>query len=207
MSKKASPYEREAKRVLKTLLPVASTNAELRRRAGYPPRTTEPALGLDVTFVTGAKMKSLNRQFRGKDHPTDVLSFPALEIFARQGHLGDLVICEPILERQAKEIGHPPSHELHVLLVHGLLHLLGYDHERSKQEATEMAKWEMRLLQMTGKAPTAERGLVARVGVRATRAKKSARPTQKKGVRRTTTVAKRKNRPVRARQDSVARSK
>jgi probable rRNA maturation factor len=147
MPKKASPYERESRKMLDRLLPVASTTVELRKRAGYAPRSTEPTLGVDVSFVTRAKMKSLNRKYRGKDQPTDVLSFPAPEIFARQGHLGDLVICEPILERQAKEMGHSALEELRVLIVHGLLHLLGYDHERSNRDASEMAKWEIQRLQ------------------------------------------------------------
>jgi len=139
-------YEKEALRALLKLLPYASTTTALRKKAGFPPRHAEPAFGLDVTFVTRGKMKSLNRKYRGKDSATDVLSFPALEIFARQGHLGDLVICAPILEEQAKRIGHSPKQELHVLLVHGLLHLLGYDHERSGRESSEMAKWESRIL-------------------------------------------------------------
>lgn len=139
-------YEKEALRALLKLLPYASTSSKLRQKAGFQARNAEPAFGLDVTFVTRGKMKSLNRKFRGKDSPTDVLSFPALEIFARQGHLGDLVICAPILEQQAREIGHSPKRELHVLLVHGLLHLLGYDHERSTRESSEMAKWENQIL-------------------------------------------------------------
>lgn len=139
-------YEKEALRTLLKLLPYASTTTALRKKAGFPPRHAEPAFGLDVTFVTRGKMKSLNRKYRGKDSATDVLSFPALEIFARQGHLGDLVICAPILEEQAKRIGHSAKQELHVLLVHGLLHLLGYDHERSGRESSEMAKWESRIL-------------------------------------------------------------
>lgn len=148
MAKKASPYQRELRRALRALLPVASTNAELRKRAGFPARTKEPYFGFDVTFVSRARMKTLNRKYRGKAYPTDVLSFPALEVFARQGHLGDVVICEPVLERQAKEAGHSPIEELHVLLIHGLLHLLGYDHEKSRREAAEMAKWEGRLLKV-----------------------------------------------------------
>jgi rRNA maturation RNase YbeY len=139
-------YEKEALRTLLKLLPYASTTTALRKKAGFPPRHPDPAFGLDVTFVTRGKMKSLNRKFRGKDSATDVLSFPALEIFARQGHLGDLVICAPILEEQAKELGHSPKQELHVLLVHGLLHLLGYDHEKSTRESSEMAKWESQIL-------------------------------------------------------------
>lgn len=158
-------YEKEALRALLKLLPYASTTSELRKKAGFPPRNLEPAFGLDVTFVTRGKMKTLNRKFRGKDAATDVLSFPALEIFARQGHLGDLVICAPILEEQARRIGHSAKAELHVLLVHGLLHLLGYDHEKSNRESSEMAKWESQIL--------GDVGLIDRTGTRRTKARSS----------------------------------
>jgi len=143
-------YEREANRALRDLLPYASKSRELRKKAGFAPRALDPAFGLDVTFVNRAKMRTLNKKFRGKNQATDVLSFPALEIFARQGHLGDLVICAEILEVQAREIGHSPKKELQVLLVHGLLHLLGYDHERSKRESREMSEWETKILGDTG---------------------------------------------------------
>ncbi|MBC7387149.1 MAG: rRNA maturation RNase YbeY [Cryobacterium sp.] len=143
-------YDRAAKKFLQTLLPYANESKILRKKAGYSPRIAEPSLGLDVTFVSRSKMRGLNRKFRGKDEPTDVLSFPALEVFARQGHLGDLVICAPVLEKQADEIGHPAKQELRVLLVHGLLHLLGFDHERSDRDASEMSEWEQKILGDTG---------------------------------------------------------
>lgn len=162
MAKKASPYERESRKFLARILPVASGSGELRKRAGFAPRAKEPALGLDVTFVTSAKMKSLNKKYRGKAYATDVLSFPAPEIFARQGHLGDLVICESVLERQAREMGHSAVEELRVLLVHGLLHLLGYDHEKSKVDASAMAKWESRLLEGMIERPARKAGLISR---------------------------------------------
>lgn len=145
-----SLYEREASRLLLKLLPYASTHSALRKKAGFSPKKAEPSFGVDVTFVTRGKMKSLNKKFRGKNLSTDVLSFPAPEIFMRQGHLGDLVICAPILEAQARILGHSTKRELHVLLVHGLLHLMGYDHERSEPESLEMAKWETRILGDTG---------------------------------------------------------
>ncbi len=143
-------YERAANRALRDLLPYASRSPELRKKAGFPAKVAEPTFGLDVTFVDRSKMRSLNKKFRGKNQATDVLSFPALEIFARQGHLGDLVICTEILELQAEEIGHSAKKELQVLLVHGLLHLLGYDHEKSKRESREMADWETKILGDTG---------------------------------------------------------
>jgi probable rRNA maturation factor len=91
-------------------------------------------------------MTALNRRYRGKAYPTDVLSFSAPEPFRRAGHLGDLVICLPTLKRQAREQCHAPERELQVLLVHGVLHLLGFDHELGPKQAALMQRWEARLL-------------------------------------------------------------
>jgi probable rRNA maturation factor len=110
----------------------------------------------EVQLVSGPVMKKLNAQYRGKDYATDVLSFPAPAPFLKQGQLGELVICRSVLARQAREQGHSVSNELDVLLAHGLLHLLGWDHERSSREASAQARLEQRLL--TGRKP----GLILR---------------------------------------------
>ena len=81
---------------------------------------------MTVAIVADARVRALNRQYRRKDAPTDVLSFPAAE----KGYLGDVVIAEGVARRQAREAGHSLRTELRVLALHGLLHLLGYDHER-----------------------------------------------------------------------------
>jgi probable rRNA maturation factor len=76
-------------------------------------------------LVTGdAELRRLNRQYRGKDYATDVLSFPAAE-----GHLGDLAISSARARSQAREFGHTTEDEVRILMLHGLLHLLGHDHE------------------------------------------------------------------------------
>ena len=74
-------------------------------------------------------MRQLNRTWRNIDAPTDVLSFPMLEEGFDDNLLGDVVICLPVAEKQAKEYGHGLSRELAFLAVHGILHLLGRDHE------------------------------------------------------------------------------
>jgi probable rRNA maturation factor len=94
-------------------------------------------------------MRSLNRAWRGKDRTTDVLSFPLRE--GRFAHilphmLGDIVISVPVARRQAKAAGHVLSREIERLLVHGLVHLLGYDHERGTQDARRMERKERQLL-------------------------------------------------------------
>jgi probable rRNA maturation factor len=86
---------------------------------------------LSITFLPANKMKELNRSYRGKDSETDVLSFPG---FPGSPALGDIVICLEVAERQAQEYGHSYERELAFLAVHGLLHLLGYNHETPGDE-------------------------------------------------------------------------
>ena len=84
----------------------------------------------DLTLVlTGdKKIKALNKQFRGIDLPTDVLSFPTESRQKGAHYLGDVIISVPRAKDQAKEAGHSLNEELALLAVHGVLHLLGYDH-------------------------------------------------------------------------------
>jgi probable rRNA maturation factor len=96
---------------------------------------------VNVLLTTDATVRRLNRQFRGKNKATDVLSFPA----AVSGPLkiaGDLAISIPIARRQAVERGHSLGVEIKVLMLHGLLHLAGYDHET---DTGEMARREQKL--------------------------------------------------------------
>lgn len=79
-------------------------------------------------FTSDREMRRLNRTYRGKDYPTDVLSFPG-EATPDGRHLGDVVISVPVARRHAEERGHPPEHEIRLLLLHGILHCLGHDHE------------------------------------------------------------------------------
>jgi len=96
-----------------------------------------------VALVPDARARALNRQYRRKDAPTDVLSFPAEE----EGQLGDVVIAVGVARRQAREAGHSLQTELRVLALHGLLHLLGYDHDH---DDGQMARLERRLRQKGG---------------------------------------------------------
>jgi len=96
---------------------------------------------LGVRFTGDRAMRRLNRDFRGKDKSTDVLSFPG-ESTPEGRHLGDIVISVPTAERQAGEQGHGLEREVKTLLLHGVLHCLGYDHEN---DGGEMEKLERRL--------------------------------------------------------------
>jgi probable rRNA maturation factor len=105
-----------------------------------------------VALVSDARMRALNRQFRGKDKVTDVLSFPA----ETRGFLGDIVIASDVAKKQAKAAGHSLNTEIRVLALHGLLHLLGYDHDA---DDGKMARVEARLRKKAG----LPEGLIERV--------------------------------------------
>jgi probable rRNA maturation factor len=105
------------------------------------PARARGAITLAVT--SDARIAALNRQFRRKNRPTDVLSFPSDE----PAYLGDIVIAQGVARRQAKEAGHSLQTELRVLALHGLLHLLGYDHEH---DDGEMDRLERRLRRRAG---------------------------------------------------------
>jgi probable rRNA maturation factor len=94
-----------------------------------------------VLLTTDAAIQRLNREFRGKNKPTDVLSFPAIGSTPIP-IAGDLAISVPVARRQAEERGHALSIEIKVLMLHGLLHLAGYDHEADEGE---MARREQKL--------------------------------------------------------------
>jgi probable rRNA maturation factor len=102
--------------------------------------------GLTVCLVSDAEIARMNETFRKKKGPTDVLSFPALTrrrpVQLRRGskmvkpgeYLGDIAISPATAQRYAKKYGRKPSSELQVLILHGVLHLLGYDHETDRGE-------------------------------------------------------------------------
>ncbi|MDQ7787498.1 MAG: rRNA maturation RNase YbeY [Thermodesulfovibrionales bacterium] len=108
---------------------------------------------LSILLVNNRRMQVLNRSFRGVDRTTDVLSFPQTDV----GHqssapgskhciLGDIVINLQKTHRQATEYGHSFYEELNRLLIHGLLHLIGYDHETTGYDEKKMKKKEKELL-------------------------------------------------------------
>ena len=101
-----------------------------------------------MLFIGDKAMRALNSAYRAMDKTTDVLSFSLQE--GKFGHirpemLGDIVISAPVAARQATEAGHPFSREIDRLLIHGLLHLIGYDHERGPEEALRMQRKEAQL--------------------------------------------------------------
>ena len=104
----------------------------------------------DCLIADDREMRHLNRQFRGKDYTTDVLSFPALQhgdVAARRGReMGSIAISWQQAKEQAAEHGHSVEAELRILMLHGVLHLTGLDHETDRgQMARVEARWRERL--------------------------------------------------------------
>src|SRR5437016_14485335 len=98
---------------------------------------------LSIALVGNAEIRKLNAKFRKKDYPTDVLSFPAGdELPTGVRLLGDVVISVEKAREQAKQRGRALNEEMVTLLIHGVVHLLGYDNERSAKDARIMARME-----------------------------------------------------------------
>ncbi len=111
-------------------------------------------LYLSIVFITAAKMKRLNKKYRHKDKATDVLSFPA-DVTLPDGtevrSLGDIFICPSYVADAAREIGVDFDEQVLRVLVHGVLHLLGYDHEKKDDEG-KMLRLQERMLKRYMKA-------------------------------------------------------
>lgn len=106
---------------------------------------------VNIVLANNATVHHLNKTYRGKDKPTNVLSFPtdpADPTLALQPNhpLGDIIFAHEVVEHEAKTAGIPYHHHLQHLTLHGLLHLLGYDHEVSDDEAELMASTEVFIL-------------------------------------------------------------
>jgi probable rRNA maturation factor len=103
--------------------------------------------GVDVLVTSSERMRAMNRQFRGKDKATDVLSFPSFTAMPnkrRRAHAGEIAISGDIAAQNALRFGHTTAEEVKILILHGILHLAGFDHERDNGE---MARKEMKLRQ------------------------------------------------------------
>ncbi len=117
----------------------APPTAALLRKAARCTLQACSAVSDDLTIVLtdDEEIRTLNRDFRGLDAPTDVLAFPANETDPQTGerYLGDIVISWERAQQQAAEHGHSPEAEVQLLVVHGVLHLLGFDHEAPEERA------------------------------------------------------------------------
>ena len=126
--------------------------------SGMVPELGNPRLSASLLFANDSEVHALNREWRGKDRPTNVLSFPMLEreellALTPQGPpelLGDLALALETCQREAAEKGIGLDHHAVHLIIHGLLHLAGYDHETSAQDARAMELLEIKALAQLG---------------------------------------------------------
>ena len=135
---------------------------------------------VNVLVTTSHELRSLNLRFRGKDKPTDVLSFPAPPLAHSHAKkvAGDLAISAEIARENARHFGHPVAAEIKILALHGILHLAGFDHE---QDHGEMAREESRLRRQL----KLESGLIERMhpaNQASRREGRSARPAAKRRI-------------------------
>lgn len=109
---------------------LASLQRELKKRAKHDISKME----MTIAFVDSKKIKKLNQDFRSKGKVTDILSFSGFT----EEELGELVVCGEVIDKQSIEHGLSRNEELGYLLIHGVLHLLGYEHEKGGKKAKEM---------------------------------------------------------------------
>jgi probable rRNA maturation factor len=139
----------EVVKAVRVPVPVAFVRDVLARAAEVPEvaaRLSSSPVTLAVRLTGDDELRRLNRSYAGDDHATDVLSF------AGSGeHLGDIAISWPATERQAARFGHPAATELALLSVHGLLHLLGWDHATAseRKEMTRLTRAALRASNVT----------------------------------------------------------
>ena len=122
-------------------------NARLRRAAGAALKSAGLSGGLTLLLSSDEKLKALNRDFRGRDKPTNVLSFPAAE--NPNGYHGDIAIAYGVTSQEARDAGKRFADHASHLVVHGVLHLAGYDHEKAR-DARIMEPLEVKILKRLG---------------------------------------------------------
>ncbi len=126
----------------------ATADLERWARAAWQDAASDAEVVVRVTDE--AESRQLNRDFRGKDTPTNVLSFPYEPLpEIALNHVGDLVLCAAVVQREAQEQGKTAAAHWAHMVVHGMLHLQGYDHQ-TDTEAEEMERLETRILQGLG---------------------------------------------------------
>lgn len=116
---------------------------------------TQSNCEIGIACVDNAESHQLNLEYRGKDKPTNVLSFPSdlpdeMAAILESFPVGDLVICIPVVLQEAIDQQKTPIEHFTHMLVHGTLHLMGYDHETSEQDAEEMEALEIEILKKLG---------------------------------------------------------
>lgn len=151
---------------------VHDITAELLKKKVLPQEKKETELG--IVFLNENDAKKLNWNYRCKDYPTDILSFDSEDPTS----LGELVLCPQVITRQAKENGIPVAEEFGYAILHGVLHLLGYDHEKSEENETIMMGIQDEVFEII-RSPKKAKGKVA-VSSKATGKNKKASESKEK---------------------------
>ena len=151
--------------------PVAGlTESALARFVVRASRAARLRGAVNILVTSSRELRTLNRRFRGKDQPTDVLSFPPA-FDSTKGFSGDVAISADIAAANARRLGHPASQEIKILVLHGVLHLAGYDHHKDQGK---MARKEQSLRKAL-KLPDA---LIERSAAHVAQRKTSRRPAR-----------------------------
>ncbi|MCZ2120705.1 MAG: rRNA maturation RNase YbeY [Anaerolineales bacterium] len=131
----------------------ARLTLEIAKRRSSHPLPAEADPDITIVLTDDRQLHELNREFLGVDAPTDVLSFPSAELDPETGaeYLGDILISIPRATQQALAAGHPAEAEVQLLVVHGVLHLLGYDHAEA-EDKTAMWNEQAKVLERLGLA-------------------------------------------------------
>ncbi len=139
------------------LVPAERLRAAARAALRTEAQSDAGVVELTLVLTDDSGIRSLNRDFLGNDAPTDVLAFSAIEddgpfVSAPEagGYLGDVIVSYPRAVAQAQEQGHSPEQELDLLIVHGILHLLGYDHADDEEKAAMWARQDAILAGLSG---------------------------------------------------------
>jgi len=139
--------------IINEATPLTQQEEDAIRLACQTALACEDRQGDVAVLLTGTEeIRRMNRDYRGKDSVTDVLSFPAEEgeaLLAPPGFLGDIMICYERAAQQAETFGHSRIRELAFLAVHGMLHLMGYDHMQPEEEAV-MRKRQTQIMEKVG---------------------------------------------------------
>ncbi len=139
--------------IIDEMQPIPDSAVMLLKRTAEHVLQEENAVGsVTIEIVDGEEIRRLNREFRNVDSVTDVLTFPAWEgeeiRTPKDGYLGDIAICYPRAREQAEQYGHSFERELSFLTVHGILHILGYDHMNPEEEKAMFERQEELLNQL-----------------------------------------------------------
>lgn len=128
-------------------LPVDESRISALARHALVSEGVDDEAELSILFVTSDHIRRLNARFAGNDYATDVLAFPLMEGNDDDSWmLGDVVVCPRAADENAHRLGHPLEEEIETVVVHGVLHLLGYDH----QSADDRARMDARLRELLG---------------------------------------------------------